>query len=644
MIRKYALCLLIGLMGMGLYAQNVEDSLRSEIQSAADKESKVDLLNELAQTFFESNTDSVMQIGTRSYELAISIGYEEGAAYAKKHIGIAYYVQGEYVMAIQYWGEARDIFEKIGHNVGLSNMYNNMGAVYYDRGNDTKALDYYLQSLKYAELEGDTLRIATAWTNIGNVHSDHLATKSKAISAYLKALQLDQSIGYDRGIGASTLNLGGIYVSRDMLDSALYYLNISKKASHGSFDEPHVLNMLGNAHRELGEVDTAIAFHERALFIANKQDQDLARASSYLAIGKALVLQGKNDRAEEMFYKAIETTKKISDNSATLRSCYEGVAALLAEKGELAKAFEYQQLLLELRDSAYSVEVDQKLGQMLFDYEMEGKQKEIELLMKDQALKDADIENQKTIRNGLISAFALMALFAVVLFIQGRRISSEKDRSDKLLLNILPASVADELKRYGKAEAREFDETTILFTDFKSFTEIGAQLKPSELVEEVDACFKGFDAIIDALGLEKIKTIGDAYMAVGGLPKPSADSAHQTVCAALAMHDFIVQRKLERDALGLAAFEMRVGIHTGAVVAGIVGDKKFQYDIWGDAVNTAHRMETYGAEGKVNISAATYALVKEDPRFGFEARGKIEAKGKGEMEMWFVTQNASRAE
>lgn len=231
MIRILLLCLTIGLMGVEIYAQNLEDSLRAGIQSVADKESKVDLLNELAQTFFDSSTDSVVAIGTRSFELATSIEYEEGAAYAKKHIGIAYYVLGEYVMAIQYWGEARKIFETIGHNVGLSNMYNNIGAVYYDRGNETKALDYYLESLKYAELEGDTLRIATASMNIGTVHSDRLVTRPKAITAYRKALKLDQAIHYDRGIGAVTLNLGAAYLGMDMLDSALYYLDISKEAS-----------------------------------------------------------------------------------------------------------------------------------------------------------------------------------------------------------------------------------------------------------------------------------------------------------------------------------------------------------------------------------------------------------------------------
>ena len=164
-------------------------------------------------------------------------------------------------------------------------------------------------------------------------------------------------------------------------------------------------------------------------------------------------------------------------------------------------------------------------------------------------------------------------------------------RSDELLLNILPAEVAEELKAKGHADAKHFDTVTILFTDFKGFTEASEKLTPQELVEELNTCFKAFDHIITARGIEKIKTIGDAYMCAGGLPDPKTSSPADVVHAALEMQTFMTSRKAERDAQGKPAFEMRVGIHTGPVVAGIVGVKKFQYDIWGDTVNTASRME-----------------------------------------------------
>jgi class 3 adenylate cyclase len=212
----------------------------------------------------------------------------------------------------------------------------------------------------------------------------------------------------------------------------------------------------------------------------------------------------------------------------------------------------------------------------------------------------------------------------------------EKDHSEKLLLNILPEEIAEELKKKGSADARNFSMVSILFTDFKGFTELSSKLSAKELVEEINTCFIEFDEIIHKYGIEKIKTIGDAYMAAGNLPKPEIGSVKNTVLAALDMQEFICERKIQMDALGKTAFEMRSGIHTGAIVAGIVGVKKFQYDIWGDAVNTASRMESSCEVGKVNISQTTYEYLKGDNDFIFESRGKIRAKGKGFIEMWYV--------
>ena len=219
------------------------------------------------------------------------------------------------------------------------------------------------------------------------------------------------------------------------------------------------------------------------------------------------------------------------------------------------------------------------------------------------------------------------------------RLQIEKDRSEHLLLNILPEEIADELKAKGFVDAQDFETASILFTDFKSFTETASKLSPQALVEEINVCFKAFDAIIEQYQIEKIKTIGDAYMAAGGLPKPDINAIKNTILAALDMQDFIVKQKKENDHLNKPAFDMRVGIHVGAVVAGIVGIKKFQYDIWGDTVNIASRIESNGETGKVNISQTTYDYIKNDTDFKFEYRGKIAAKGKGDIEMYFVYKN-----
>jgi len=206
----------------------------------------------------------------------------------------------------------------------------------------------------------------------------------------------------------------------------------------------------------------------------------------------------------------------------------------------------------------------------------------------------------------------------------------EKEESERLLHNILPLEVANELKKKGYTSAQSFKEVTMLFTDFKGFTEMSAKITPENLVSELNDIFKGFDAVMDEYGVEKIKTIGDAYMAVCGLPIENADHATACIRAGQAMLDFLE----ERAKTAKIHWKMRVGIHSGPLVAGVVGTKKFTYDVWGDTVNTAARMESNGEPGKINISAKTFGLVKE--YFECEHRGKIAAKGKGEIDMYFV--------
>ncbi len=215
---------------------------------------------------------------------------------------------------------------------------------------------------------------------------------------------------------------------------------------------------------------------------------------------------------------------------------------------------------------------------------------------------------------------------------QHDELKGEKKKSDDLLLNILPEEVADELKEKGFSEARHFDNVTVLFADFVDFTKAGEMMTPQELVNELHICFKTFDEIISKYGIEKIKTIGDAYLAVCGLPMAHETHAKNVVTAAGEISEFM---RLRKARLGDKSFQVRIGIHSGSVVAGIVGVKKFAYDIWGDTVNTAARMEQNSEAGKINISQSTYDLVKD--KFNCIYRGEIDAKNKGMLKMYFVS-------
>lgn len=264
---------------------------------------------------------------------------------------------------------------------------------------------------------------------------------------------------------------------------------------------------------------------------------------------------------------------------------------------------------------------------------------------------ELEAAQSRNLRNQTLAAAGFLLLLLILFYARYRTkrkaantlaeknktIEEERERSDELLLNILPAPIASELKEYGKAKARKFDEVTVLFTDFKNFTQISEQLTPEELVEELDLCFKAFDFIISQYeDIEKIKTIGDAYMCASGLSERRS-IPYNIVRAAMEIQEFLEEHKQERIRLGRPYFEARIGIHTGPVVAGVVGVDKFAYDIWGDTVNIAARMESKSLPGKVNISESTHNLVRY--KFDCEYRGKVDAKNKGHIDMYFVKES-----
>lgn len=214
------------------------------------------------------------------------------------------------------------------------------------------------------------------------------------------------------------------------------------------------------------------------------------------------------------------------------------------------------------------------------------------------------------------------------------RITSEKDKSEKLLQNILPYEIAEELKVKGHVNVKNIDYATVLFTDFSGFTRISEQISSADLIEELNYCFTQFDTIISKYGIEKVKTIGDAYMCVGGIPVENTSNPIDVSLAALEIREFMNKRYIEKKKEDIDYWQCRIGLNTGHVIAGIVGIKKFAYDIWSDTVNTASRMESGGEPGRINISETTYKVVSK--YFECEYRGKLEAKGKGAIKMYFL--------
>jgi adenylate cyclase len=226
-----------------------------------------------------------------------------------------------------------------------------------------------------------------------------------------------------------------------------------------------------------------------------------------------------------------------------------------------------------------------------------------------------------------LGAISVFVVIVFQYFVNQRNLFQE--RSENLLLNILPAEIAAILKTEPRTIAHAFDGASILFADVVDFTPLSARMSPTETVELLNEVFSHFDTIVEKHGLEKIKTIGDCYMAAAGVPRPRPDHAQAIVRAAVEMRDYVAQKQFKGQQI-----EFRIGVNSGAVVAGVIGRKKFIYDLWGDAVNTASRMESHGEGGVIQITRNTYELVKND--FHCEPRGQVNVKGKGEMEVWGV--------
>jgi len=234
---------------------------------------------------------------------------------------------------------------------------------------------------------------------------------------------------------------------------------------------------------------------------------------------------------------------------------------------------------------------------------------------------------------GIIIGHTLYLLIRNSYFVNAK-LEKEKSKSENLLLNILPEKIAAELKEHGAAKPVRYNSISVLFTDFVGFTQIAENLNSDELINELDGCFSYFDDVTQKYNLEKIKTIGDSYMLVGGLPETNRTHPFDICLAALEIQAFMNQMKDIKDSQDLPFWELRLGINTGPLVAGVIGKMKFAYDVFGDTVNTASRMESSGVSGKINISLETYNEVKF--LFDCEYRGKVFAKRKGDIDMFFV--------
>jgi len=633
--------ILITCLGAGTIASE-SDSLRTVLEKSEEDSLKVQTLLSLASIYYRTEPDNAIEFGTQAKSLSEAIGYQTGLAYAFKSIGMGYYFKSNYVEALLNWQRSLEVFEMINNQDGISNMLNNLGAVYYNEGDNNKAIEYYLESLRISEESGDTLRRVTALVNIGSVYYSKKGTHDLALKYYKQVLPMTEALGDYDAIGTTAVNMGQIYLEREYDDSAIYYfekaLNAYNLTETGNV--AYAMLNIGRVYTFREEYNKALRYQQDAFELAKKNGAKLEMAQALLSLADTYDQMGRVEDAIANFKQSRNLSEEIGANYL-LKDSYNGLAVTYAEIEDYENAYLYQSLFNDVKDTLYDAAMDKRIQAKTLNFEIIKKQGQIDLLTKDQELKDLALQRQKLQRNAVAITGILILLIAIGLFNRYRYvrrtkgiIEYEKDRSDQLLLNVLPAETAEELKEKGSATPKHYDMVTVLFTDFKGFTKIAEKLSPQELVENLDFCFHAFDKIIDKYKIEKIKTIGDAYMCAGGIPAKNTSNPVDVVSAALEIREFMDELKRKKKADGEDFWELRIGIHTGPVIAGVVGNKKFAYDIWGDAVNTASRMESSGIPGKVNISGDTYNFIKDE--FNCTFRGKIEAKNKGEIEMYIV--------
>lgn len=456
-------------------------------------------------------------------------------------------------------------------------------------------------------------------------------------SSFRNAISTNKAIAH---VYQGELDLG-MDIFREILKTTRLEKN-SKDEMDACNNLAALFGMLHGTTGNLANIDSSDKYITMAISISKSVGQFSNLATHFMNLSSNSSARG--DAGNRMAY--LDSAALYADKGRLLQLSTD-IAEMQSNafwaSGDLESSLLYLRKHISFKDSLLGKEKIRAISEMQEKYESEKKEgqiKELQISQLNSSLREEQLTKTRNIY--LFSALGVLliagGLFGRLRYTRKSKlaIQKEKDISENLLLNILPEKVAEELKAKGEAEAQLIDQVTVLFTDFKGFTAMSELLSPKELVRDLHECFSAFDRICEKYKIEKIKTIGDAYMAAAGLDSNSPNNVENVLRAALEMCAFVELGKQAKIANNQPYFEIRIGVHTGPVVAGIVGVKKFQYDIWGDTVNTASRMESSGAVGKVNVSSATYELVKD--KFQCEFRGEIEAKGKGKIKMYFVEQ------
>ena len=663
-------------------AQRLALELYKEVENYEMVDYKLDALYYLVRSnYYLRNYEKCIQFGEEGINLAIEIDNKERLSYLYNIMGIVGRRTDNCVEAIDYYLLAIEVNRELDDSVKVSRNYNNLSLCYQVIGDYHKSFQALNTAKDIRASLKDTMGLANVFLNIGNGYHE-ISDYQAAYENYMKASELYESIGDEEMVVSSLFNIGLVFQELKDYDKALeFYEQALDHASSSSDDEfmGLIFQNIGNLYGSIENIQKSISYHKKAEEIFDTLNSYEQLSVIQMNMGLQYLHSSNLDSAGIYLYKAYDYIK---DNSSidnyinlmielghyhTLKKDYSLAEDFLTRSVALAESTEY--LNLSSYANKYLFELYKKTGRMekaidhLIKYHMfkdsidrseqernienyklrtdiVEQESKIEKLNMENELKTLEVEKANDQRKLFLSVMALMVFLIGGVSYQfqfARRknkiISKEKERSDELLLNILPDETAEELKNFGKVKAKEYELTTVMFTDFVDFTKYSERMRSEDIVRSVDHYFSAFDRIVEKHGIEKIKTIGDAYMCVGGIPVADTDNAIRVVKAAKEIQAF-VEKNLKEPEEGIVPFMIRIGINSGPVVAGVVGLHKFQYDVWGDTVNIASRMESSCESGCINISQRTYDLVKN--RFPCSYRGEKELKNKGKMKMYYI--------
>lgn len=661
------------------------DSLLKELPKSKEDTNKVKLLSDISYDYNNINPQIGITYGTKALKLAEKLNWNKGFAksyyslgtnfhsksefpkalefYKKSlkyfniddnilgkslnlgNIGTIYHEQSEYNTALKYYKKALELNIEADNKSGIANNYGNIGNIFYDQSDFPKALEYFNKSLKIYESIEFSSGIATNLSSIGNVYYA-LSDYPKSLEYYDKSLKINRRIGNLSSIAINLVNIGNIYEKQNQYEKAIEYykqsLDINTKIGNQAGISNNLIN-IGTLYNSKKDYKKALEYYDKSITINKMIDNKLGVGISLGNIGETYLILSQDSilnkyyegREKQSIVKEINLNKSINYTKEAI-----DIFRNIGERHNLFYALKNLSVAYKLRgdykDAYNALEESKSIQDSVFNIEKSNEISKLENarenLVKDRKIAILNEREKSSARERniiIISASIGLILILLVLLV----IINQRRKSEALLLNILPAKIAKRLKSKEVSIADDIENATTIFIDLVGFTSFAKDKKASEVLKILNNIFSRIDKLVSEYGLEKIKTIGDGYMAAAGVPEPISDHAEKAVEFTLAVRNEIEKFNTEKG-MNISA---RMGLESGPLVAGVIGDSKFIYDLWGDSVNTASRMESTGLPNQIQITEnVKQELESVKTSYQFTPREPIEVKGRGIMHTYFI--------